>query len=117
VQPTRLPRRASDWRCSLGKEIDRDHMPVPSHQALVTYFCSRQATENRLEQAGFGLLSLALGTSAGEVGRQRDWLAQCRMSEAPIAISGQLQPRVDNQPRSVGGAVRHHLHKCRLEIR
>ena len=66
-----------DWRRSLGKEVDPGQVPVPSHQALVTCFCSRQAIEEWLEQAGLDLLSLALRTSASEAGEQRDWLAQC----------------------------------------
>jgi len=72
-----------DWRRSLGREVDPDQVPVPSHQALVTCFCSRQAIEKWLDQAGLDLLSLELRTSASEAGQQRDWLAQCHKSDEP----------------------------------
>jgi len=70
-----------DWRRSLGQEIDPDRAPVPSFQAVVTCFCSRQVIEEWLEEAGLGLLSPELRTSASEAGQQRNWLAQCRKSD------------------------------------
>jgi SAM-dependent methyltransferase len=70
-----------DWRRSLGKEVDPGRVPVPSYQAVVTCFCSRQVIEEWLEEAGLTLLSLELRTSEGEAGQQRNWLAQCRKSD------------------------------------
>jgi SAM-dependent methyltransferase len=70
-----------DWRRSLGKEIDPDRAPVPSHQAVVACFCSGQVVEERLEEAGLRLLSLQLRTSASEAGQRRNWLAQCKSDE------------------------------------
>jgi SAM-dependent methyltransferase len=70
-----------DWRRSLGKEVDPGQVPVPSYRAVVTCFCSRQAIEEWLGQAGLGLLSLELRTSASEAGQQCDWLAHCRKSD------------------------------------
>lgn len=72
-----------DWRRSLGKEVEPDQVPVPSHQAVVTCFCSRQAIEEWLVQAGLDLLSLELRRSASEAGQQLDWLARCCKSDAP----------------------------------
>jgi SAM-dependent methyltransferase len=66
-----------DWRRSLGKEIRPEQAPVPSYQAVVSCFCSRQMIQDWIEKAGLKLVSLELRTSASEAGQQRDWLAQC----------------------------------------
>jgi SAM-dependent methyltransferase len=74
------PLDIEDWRRSLGKEVDPGQVPVPSYQAVVMCFCSRQVIEEWLEEAGLNLLSLELRTSESEAGQQRSWLAQCRKS-------------------------------------
>jgi SAM-dependent methyltransferase len=66
-----------DWRRSLAREIRPRQAPVPSCQAVVTCFCSRQAIQERMEKAGLKLVSLELRTSVSEVGEQRNWLAWC----------------------------------------
>jgi len=66
-----------DWRRSLGKQIRPEQAPVPSYQAVVTCFCSRQAIQAWVEEAELELVSLELRTSTGEAGQQRNWLAWC----------------------------------------
>jgi SAM-dependent methyltransferase len=67
-----------DWRRSLGKEIRPEQAPVPSYQAVVSCFCSRQMIQHWINKAGLKLVSLELRTSASDSGQQRNWLAQCQ---------------------------------------
>jgi ubiquinone/menaquinone biosynthesis C-methylase UbiE len=69
---------SDDWRRALARQIHPEEAPVPSYQAVVTCFCSRETIEEWLKKAGLKLMLLELKTSATENGQQRNWLAYCR---------------------------------------
>jgi ubiquinone/menaquinone biosynthesis C-methylase UbiE len=66
-----------DWRRTLAKEIRPEQAPVPSHQAVITCFCSQGKIQEWITETGLKIKELELNTNSTEAGQQRNWLAYC----------------------------------------
>jgi ubiquinone/menaquinone biosynthesis C-methylase UbiE len=67
-----------DWRCTLARQIQPGHAPVPSFRVVVTCFCSGEKIQQWIAQTGLKLEKMDLQATTTEHGEQRNWLTYCR---------------------------------------